>query len=111
MPKGVVDEREEALAGLLAKPHRASRKPLLVRIAAVWSGFLRKLMPEFPIASYCPSCWAKLELIDDQYVEGQEEPVFIYKGIRFWRCPSCGGGSSEKYTYVNTTQDWEDRFT
>lgn len=109
MPKGMLVEadQEEALAALFEETAKPKRKPIGVRIGALWQGLLRLLLPGFPIASYCPSCWARLELIDDRLVEWQEEPPMFHKGVRFWQCPQCGGRRSEKYAYLTGDELWE----
>ncbi len=55
---------------------------------------LRWIMPEVAIPSYCLDCGARLELVENQILQQEEDWA---TGAFIWRCPSCKDSSSLRY--------------
>lgn len=59
--------------------------------------FVRWLMPELAMPSYCVYCWARLELVDSQIID---EDIHATRGVHFWKCPRCEDHTSQQYSSI-----------
>ncbi|MBI4201609.1 MAG: hypothetical protein HY532_00650 [Chloroflexi bacterium] len=110
MTNRTVLDPQELLEKLEDQPKGAvAEKALRHRLHLLWSGLLRLLIPGYPAATRCASCWARLELLDDCFLEGPEDPPVLHRGVRFWQCPQYSSRTSERYAFINTVYLWEDR--
>lgn len=100
-----VKETLPVLDGLAQTHSPLVRPSVWTRAKALGVRMLSAVIPQFAIPSYCLSCWAGLELVREMPSDRYEP--YLAHGVRFWRCPDCGHGTSTRYTYLGYA-DWED---
>ena len=101
-----VKEPLPVLEELAQTPSHLVRPSVWRRAKAMGVRVVSAVLPQFPIPSYCHSCWARLEMVRDLPLERSDAE--LVKGVRFWTCPDCGQGASTRYAYLHNPRLWQD---